>query len=448
MDVCGTPPRRFSRPARLRVRPLVLICIPPRVRFIEMNLTDSPTFGSPNCADTPPPPLGLYVHVPFCASACPYCDFYKMPLPETAPGDLAEYASLACAELALLLDAHPAARDRQLASIYIGGGTPSVLAPEFIAAILAETARAPGWADECEVTIEANPDTASPETFAAWRAAGANRLSLGCQSFDDAVLERLGRRHDAATARLAIEWARKAGFGNLSLDFIFGAPDQTLDSWMATLREAVALGPEHISFYGLTLHEGTPFFALECEGRLCAPGEDLQAEQYVAGRRLLVEAGYDHYEISNFARPGRRARHNENYWLGADWLALGPAAHASFDGLRWENPRSWAQWAAAIRAGHLARAKPCSLSPEEQWIEAIFLGLRRAEGLDANSLARRFGRDLRIERAREIERLLAAGLAEWRHRAPAHSQASAGTSCLALTERGLLLADSVMRELI
>lgn len=385
-----------------------------------------------------PPFLSLYLHAPFCRRACPYCDFYKVELPERrAAGEAARrFLRLALRELDLLLAAHPGTSGRALGSVYFGGGTPSLLDPPRVGEFLRAAAARLPFASGAEITLEANPDSTTPARLAGWREAGVNRLSLGVQSFHGATLKRLGRLHGAAAARRALREARKAGFTNLSLDLIFGAPGQGMDEWLGDIEEAIAFAPEHISFYGLTIHEDTPFAALERAGALGLPGEDAQAGQYTRARHRLIRAGYEHYEISNFALPGRRARHNENYWLGGEWLALGPSAHASFGGLRWENPRDLAAWSAALEAGRLARSAPAALTREEIRIESLFLGLRRAEGLDLAALRRATGFDLARERASALERLAAAG---WLH-APAPGR-------LALTARGFLVADSILREL-
>ncbi len=382
------------------------------------------------------PALGFYIHVPFCRHVCPYCDFYKVALGPAGRGARGRYARAVAREIDLLAAAHPGATGRRLASVYLGGGTPSSLELAHLDTILdAVRARFP-LAEDCEITLEANPETCTPARLAGWRAAGFNRLSLGGQTFDDRLLIKIGRGHKAATVRLALRRARHAGFTNLSLDLMFALPGQTLDGWMTDIEETIDRAPEHISFYGLTLHPGTRFHDMHEAGRLALPEEDLQADMYLQARRALLDAGYEHYEISNFARPGFRARHNENYWIGGDWLGAGPGAHASLDDLRWDNPSDLEEWQSTIRAGRLPRSVPLTITREERWTEGILLGLRRLDGLDVDALARSIGRDLRTERRPALNRFLAAGLVHW-----------VAPSRLALTERGLLLADSIMTEL-
>jgi oxygen-independent coproporphyrinogen-3 oxidase len=382
------------------------------------------------------PALGFYVHVPFCRHICPYCDFYKVALGAAGRGARGRYARAVAREIDLLAVMHPEANHRPLASIYLGGGTPSSLELAHLTIILdAVRARFP-LTEDCEITLEANPETCTPARLTGWHAAGFNRVSLGGQTFDDRLLIKIGRGHKAATVRLALRRARRAGFTNLSLDLMFALPGQTLESWMADIEETIAWAPEHISFYGLTLHPGTRFHDLHEAGKLPLPEDDLQADMYLQARRVLLEAGYEHYEISNFARPGFRARHNENYWTGGDWLAAGPGAHATLSDLRWDNPSDLEAWQSTVGNGRLPRSVPLTVTREERWTEGILLGLRRLDGLDVDALARRTGRDLREERRPGLDRFLAAELLRW-----------VAPSRLALTERGLLLADSIMMEL-
>jgi oxygen-independent coproporphyrinogen-3 oxidase len=382
--------------------------------------------------------LSLYIHVPFCRRLCPYCDFFSVALSERTRPAARRFAEDALRELSLLLEAHPRARESDLATVYFGGGTPSALPPRVVQALLDglrrhELRTIPG----AEITLEANPESLTPARLRCWRAAGINRLSLGAQSFDDALLGRIGRGHTAGDVRRSIRAARRAGIGNLSLDLMFALPGQDERRWMASIKEAVSHRPEHISFYGLTLHEGTRFARLAERGRLTLPDEDAQARMYVEARRLLLASGYEHYEISNFALPGFRARHNERYWLGGEWLALGPAAHACFDGLRWENPASLGAWGRALRSGRLPRSTPHAPTPDERWTEGLLLGLRRLDGLDVDALRISSGRDPRETRRKALDRLLDARLVEWK-----------SADCLALTERGLLVADAVIAELV
>lgn len=382
--------------------------------------------------------VSLYIHVPFCRRLCPYCDFFSVALSERTRLAAHRFPENLLRELSLLLEAHPGARGCDLATVYFGGGTPSALPPRALQTILEGLGRLDFQiAPEAEITIEANPETVTPARLRNWRTAGINRVSLGAQSFDDSLLRRIGRGHTAGDVRRCIRAIRRAGIANLSLDLMFALPGQEQRAWMASIEEALAHRPEHISFYGLTLHEGTPFARLAARGRLSLPDEEVQARMYIEARQRLLDAGYDHYEISNFALPGFRARHNERYWLGGEWLALGPAAHGFFDGLRWENPASLDVWGRAVRAGRLPRSTPHAPTPEERWTEGLLLGLRRLDGLDVDALTRCSGRDLRQSRRAPLDRLQQAGLLEWKT-----------THRLALTERGLLVADAVIAELV
>ncbi len=382
------------------------------------------------------PGLGIYVHVPFCRHVCPYCDFYKVAVGKAGRGARGRYTLGVIREIRLLAEAFPGAWGRALDSIYFGGGTPSSLEVVELEAILDAIRSSWSAARGCEITLEANPETMAPGRLRAWRAAGFNRLSVGVQAFDDGLLVKIGRGHTAAMVRRALRRARDAGFDNLSVDLMFALPGQTVAQWMESIEATIGFGPEHISFYGLTLHPGTRFHAMHEAGGLALPDEDAQAEMYLAARRRLIEAGYEHYEISNFARPGRRARHNENYWLEGDWLAAGPSAHGSVDGWRWENPRSLEEWEAALRRNQLPHvAPPSPLEEEELRVEAVMLGLRRAEGLDLDAVASRTGFDLRRDRRAALRRLVEAGLV-WRE-----------GNRLGLTERGFLVADAIMAEL-
>jgi len=266
------------------------------------------------------PPLALYVHLPWCVQKCPYCDFNshalrEMVLPEAAYRD------------ALLGDlrweATQVSTDRPIVSVFFGGGTPSLFSAETIAAVLAEADRLWGLAPDCEITLEANPGTVDAGHFRGYRLAGVNRLSLGVQSFDDTRLARLGRIHDGDAARRAVAVARDAGFDNINLDLMFALPDQSMEAAASDLRAAIALEPEHVSYYHLTLEPNTAFAAAPPP----LPDEDTAADMLDAGGALLQEAGYASYETSAWARPGRQCRHNRVYWSFGDYLGIGAGAH-------------------------------------------------------------------------------------------------------------------------
>ncbi|MEQ8822716.1 MAG: radical SAM family heme chaperone HemW [Sumerlaeia bacterium] len=325
--------------------------------------------------------LGLYLHVPFCKHHCPYCDFYVLELRDRSSRERLEYPGLLAREHLLLLDAEAGLAARPLETIYFGGGTPSTLRPADVAELIALLrSRHPASPAEPEVTLEANPENLTPERAAKWRAAGIDRLSIGVQSFAERDLARLERLHAPETIHRAVANARAAGFGNLSLDLMFALPGQDMAAWRENLRAAVALAPEHVSFYGLTLHEGTPFHREAEAGVLTLPKDDEQAEMYLWGSEFLRGAGFEHYEISNFARPGFRSRHNQRYWTRADVVGCGPGAHSSLGARRWSVPEDLTGWQQALAADALYRTAPEELSPEVAMEEALFCGLRREEG--------------------------------------------------------------------
>ena len=330
-------------------------------------------------------PLGIYVHAPFCKHACPYCDFYKMELRERPARERLDFPERAGREHALLLDADPALAQRPLATIYFGGGSPSTLPPGGVIWLVGQLRARHPRLDDAEITLEANPENLTPARCREWRRAGITRLSIGVQSFHPRDLRRLERLHEPELVPRVVANAREAGIDNLSLDLMFGLPDQTLDDWLDNLRQAVELAPNHVSFYGLTIHEGTPFHVEHAAGRLSLPDEDLQAEMYLRGAHLLESAGFEHYEISNFSLVNHRSRHNQRYWTGEDVLGLGPGAHSNVGSRRWANPDDIDAWKGALAQGILPSQQALLLDDEAELHERLFRGLRRAEGLAADS---------------------------------------------------------------
>lgn len=331
------------------------------------------------------------------------------------------------------MDRQAAAYGRVAApTLFFGGGTPSLLGAEALGRILVALRAAFGLAEGAEITLEANPDSASPEFLAAARRLGVNRLSLGVQSLDDARLRGLGRVHDARQALDAAKVARKAGFDNLGLDLIFGLPGQSVAAWLDTLRRALDLAPEHLSCYGLSVEPGTAL-ARDKAALAALPGEDAQAEMFLQGAELLEAAGFRHYEISNFARPGRECRHNLACWQGRDCLAFGPAAASTLGSRRLVNPPDLEAWAALVRQGGQPEAE--ELDADVQAREALMLALRTAHGLDLAAHRARFGVDVALERAGLLAELGRAGLARLEH------------GRLRLTRQGLLVSSSVIRAL-
>ncbi len=341
-------------------------------------------------------PLGLYLHWPYCARICPYCDFNVV----RERGRTAQKASLVRAMLADLRAQAAATGPRRLVSIFLGGGTPSLMAPEDVAAIIETAASLWPTTPDLEITLEANPTDAETERFAGFADAGVNRLSLGLQSLDDAALRFLGRDHDAAAGRRAV--AAAAGrFPRLSLDLIYALPGQRPADWARELAEAIALGPEHISPYQLTIEPGVAFHRAVLRGSLVPPDADLGAELYETTQRVLTAAGYEAYEVSNHARgPAARSRHNLLYWRGHDYLGVGPGAHGrlTLSGERWatEAPRAIGDYIAWVEAGEPGATRQ-RLTPREAAVERLLMGLRTDEGLPLAEIAPLAIDDDRIE---------------------------------------------------
>ncbi|HTG81218.1 MAG TPA: radical SAM family heme chaperone HemW, partial [Geobacteraceae bacterium] len=279
----------------------------------------------------------LYIHFPFCLKKCLYCDFNSLAGSRIKAGD---YIAAAVREMALR--AEKVAAPVSAPTLYIGGGTPSLMEPSLVGRLIDTAARLYGLAAGAEITLEANPGTLTAEKLAGYRAAGVNRLSLGVQSFDDAMLGVLGRVHTAREALDSYATARATGFVNIGIDLIHSLPGQTPEMWRGELTRAIDLGPEHVSAYGLTVEEGTPFQRLESDGRLSLPDEDAAVTMFRETGAVLGRAGYERYEISNFARPGFRSRHNQVYWRRGNYLGFGAGAHSFLRspgfGVRWRNP--------------------------------------------------------------------------------------------------------------
>jgi oxygen-independent coproporphyrinogen-3 oxidase len=324
--------------------------------------------------------MHLYLHVPFCARRCSYCDFAIAVRRETPA---VEYVRAVLKEWRARR-VHPAwARSPGLDSIYFGGGTPSRLPDQAIATLIESLAVDHPLSTGAEITLEANPDDVTPALATAWRAAGVNRLSLGIQSFDDRVLAWMHRTHDSRAIPAAVSTARAAGFDNLSVDLIFALPDHLERDWPADLNRALALGPEHLSLYGLTTEPQTPLARWTERGLVRPADEGCYAAEYLAAHAALTAAGYEHYEVSNAARPGRRARHNSAYWGGEPYLGLGPSAHSAAAGERWWNLRDWTAYARAMDQDADWVAGREAPDPESARLEALYLGLRTRAGVSA-----------------------------------------------------------------
>jgi oxygen-independent coproporphyrinogen-3 oxidase len=377
----------------------------------------------------------LYIHIPFCRRKCPYCSFFSQ---EASGNDLDSYAELLCREM--LLAAKHAAPQQKIGSIYFGGGTPSLLEPRKIAQLIDQAEQLFGVSAQAEITLEANPGTVDYQRLADFRQAGVTRLSLGIQSFDDRMLVILGRIHTANQTREAFSAARRAGFRNIGIDLIHALPRQTLDMWHADILQALQLGPEHISIYGLTIEEETPFAATYIRENPLLPDEDLAAEMFEAADNLLPAQGYEHYEIANYARDGFRSQHNSGYWKRDGYLGLGPGAHSYLrdtgHGTRFSNTADLRVYATVLQSGTLPRTDMMTLAREDAMAEFLFLGLRMSDGVRFRSFADEFGVGLTEVFAQEIATLLEQGLL------------TENPSGLCLTRRGMLLSNQVFQKFL
>lgn len=347
---------------------------------------------------------GLYLHVPFCSAICPYCDFAVLT---GGAEKRRRFVASLLEEIALWAESEWRGFD----TIYFGGGTPSALEAAQIGEILEAVYATFPDSREARIFLEANPEDSSPEAFAALRALGVATLSLGVQTFEPQELAFLGRRHTPEQAERSFHLARDAGFPTVSLDLIFGLPDQTPERWRRSLESAVRLGADHISCYQLTIHEGTPFGFRRDRGHLAEMPEPAQAEIFHLTHQLLGDAGYEGYEVSNFARaPEHRSRHNQKYWRHVPYLGVGPSAH-SFDGKRrWWNERKLGPWEAKINQHTRPIADSETLTPGNLALEALMLGLRTKDGLDLGEFRERYGVELEARNADLLERAHENGL--------------------------------------
>ncbi len=385
-------------------------------------------------------PLSLYVHVPFCRAKCRYCDFNSYAGQERL---IPAYARALANEARL---GSEASAGRPLDTVYLGGGTPSLMPLSDMRLVMGALGDFFPLTPAAEMSLEANPGTVDEAYFRGLRRLGFNRLSLGVQSFDDGELRTLGRIHSAGEARQAYEAARAAGFDNVNLDLIFGSPGQALSRWQRSLEEALALRPEHLSLYALTLEEGTPLAREVAEGSVPAPDPDIQADMYTWAEDRLARAGYEHYELSNWSLPGRRCRHNLTYWENREYLGLGAGAHSYLDDVRSANVVAPAEYIRlvdeAAASGETGRVPMPQVVSEERVDEALamadtlILGLRLVEGVSLSRFRERFGVELSERYADRLRDLLGTGLAET---ADGH---------LRLTPRGRLLGNEVFQRFL
>jgi oxygen-independent coproporphyrinogen-3 oxidase len=322
--------------------------------------------------------MHVYVHVPFCARKCSYCDF-AIAVRRVVPSD--SYVAAVMQEWALWQSDPVWAESPEIQTIYFGGGTPSRIAPAAIDEVLNRIATDRQVVDGAEITLEANPDDVTLESARAWRAAGVNRVSVGVQSFDDAVLRWMHRTHTADQVTSAVEALRSGGIADLSVDLIFGLPAELRRDWNRDLERALALEPEHLSLYGLTVEAHTPLGRWTRRGEVTAVDEDSYAAEFLTAHQALAAHGYEHYEVSNAAQPGHRAKHNSAYWRRASFVGLGPAAHSGFGSERRWNVREWAAYERLIGAGNSPMEGRELLDSAAIDLEELYLGLRTSEGL-------------------------------------------------------------------
>lgn len=322
--------------------------------------------------------FGIYIHMPFCRRRCPYCDFYKK-VPRA--GEMEVFPTLIERELELQAQDSPFS-ELEVTSIYFGGGTPSLHPSEHINQILKTIYRLWPVKDRAEVTLEANPATASQHELEELLGCGVNRLSLGVQSFSPRKLQVLFRDHDVSDSRESFHRARQAGFSNVSVDLIFGLPGETPQEWLADLEEVLSLRPDHVSLYNLEYHRGTPFYRWRDSGTLVPLTDEMELEMYLVAHEKLAASGFEHYEISNFACPDFRSEHNLLYWTGSPYLGVGPSAH-SYDGgrIRSENPRDLSLWSAALASGRVPAASHEQMTDAQQRLEWLSMRLRLADGI-------------------------------------------------------------------
>lgn len=372
-------------------------------------------------------PAGFYLHVPFCTRICPYCDF------AVHTGDR-ERRRAFVEHLLAEIDLH-ADSTLEFDTLYFGGGTPSCLEPEDLARIVHRARARLHMAGDTRIFLEANPEDVSPESVAAWRRLGVDTLSLGIQALNRAGLEFLGRLHDPEAARRSMALSREAGFRTVSLDLIYGLPGQSTADWKDELDRALALQPDHISCYQLTVHTGTRFGAMEKRGTLTQLSRDAQGELFRLTHRHLNASGMQGYEVSQFAAAVKhRSRHNQKYWDHSPYLGLGPSAHSHAEDRRWWNFRSTDTWQQKVAEGVRPVEKMETLDAQALTLEALMTGLRTYAGVDLEQIRRRWGVDLRATNADLIQRLAAEGLVTERG------------DRLRPTRDGLAVADSLVRS--
>lgn len=370
---------------------------------------------------------GIYIHIPFCRQACYYCDFHFSvnQQPRT------ELVAAISRELHLQKDY---LQNEPIETIYLGGGTPSLLTAAEINSIMDTIRSTHRLSENAEVTLEANPDDLTSAALRAFREAGINRLSIGIQTFHDGQLKSLNRIHDGAVARKSFLEAREAGFNNISIDLMYSLPGETAEDWMDDITQAISLNPEHISCYSLTIEEKTVFGKWAVSGKLIPEPDEVSAQHLELLMKELARAGYEHYEISNFCKPGFHSNHNSSYWRGVTYLGVGPSAHSFHGESRQHNVSNNARYIKSIQAGIIPFEREI-LSRENKINEYILTSLRTSWGIDLEILKNLHGYDLRTENADYLSQLMSKQLVTLEN------------SILKLTRTGKLLADKISSDL-
>ena len=346
--------------------------------------------------------LGLYLHVPFCSSICNYCNFNR-GLFESGLKD--RYVA------ALEREILQAGRGEPVDTVYFGGGTPSLLEPEEVGRLIQACRQSFAVTSDAEITLETNPETANVLRMQGFRAAGVNRASFGVQSFRDSELKRLGRLHSADRAGAAVAEARAAGFDNVSLDLMMWLPEQSIGNWEESVARLIEIAPEHVSLYLLELYPNAPLKEeMARAGWSLAPDEDA-AEMYLGGLASLDAAGYQQYEISNVCRPGRESRHNVKYWTDGEWLGLGCGAHSTRGGERWKNVSATGEYVDRIMSGQPSAVDTRAMTDQVRLEDALFTGLRLTDGIDIDSIGRRYGIDVWERYGADLQPFIEAGVA-------------------------------------
>lgn len=370
-------------------------------------------------------PAGLYLHIPFCEAICHYCNFTRGVLDEAVKR---AYVSALISEIARAPE-----RGAAVETLFFGGGTPSVLSPAEVTQILEACRTHFAVATDAEVTMEANPESVSPETLEGYRAAGVNRLSFGVQSFDDRELARLGRLHSADRARQAVAEARRAGFTNISLDLMMWLPEQHTDDWRRSVDALIEVAPAHASMYLLEVYPNAPLREEMARREWSVAPDEEAADMYLEGMTRLEAAGYRQYELSNVSMPGCESRHNRLYWTGGDWAGFGCGAHATWQGHRWRVMAGTGDYIRALAEGRSVRLNERVLMPAEQMEEALFMGLRLTEGLDLQAIHEKWGVDVLARYGDDLAPFLEEGLAQ-----------VTPDGRLRLSRNGMLVANEIM----